>query len=79
MNRIKLEQLYPEVLEVCDISSIYKRRGSRNDFESYRGMFWVSVFRSILDIDPALADVMRNNKQYTILTFSKSGTRETAG
>ena len=41
--------------------------------------FFGFFFRSILDIDPALADVMRNNKQYTILTFSKSGTRETAG
>ena len=49
MNRIKLEQIYPEVLEVCDISSIYKRRGLRNSFESYRGIFRVSVFRAILD------------------------------
>ena len=49
MNRIKLEQIFPEVLELCDISSIYKRKGSRNSYESYRGIFRVSVFRTILD------------------------------
>ena len=49
MNRIKDEQKYPTALELCDISSIYKRRGSRNCFDSYRGIFRVSIFRSILD------------------------------
>ena len=49
MNRIKIEQLFPEVLELCDISSIYKRRGSRNSFDNYRGIFRVSIFRTILD------------------------------
>ena len=49
MNRMKFEQIYPEVLEVYDISSIYKMKGLRNSFESYRGVFRVSVFRAILD------------------------------
>ena len=49
MNRIKLEQVYPKVLEVCDITPIFKRRGNRNDFSNYRGIFRVSVLRSILD------------------------------
>ena len=44
MNRIKDEQKYPTALELCDISSIYKRRGSRNCFDSYRGIFRVSIF-----------------------------------
>ena len=30
LNRSKKEQIYPEVLEDCDISSIYKNRGARN-------------------------------------------------
>ena len=29
MNRIKSEQLLPEVLEDCDISSIYKLKGNK--------------------------------------------------
>ena len=49
MNRIKLEQIFPEILELCDISSIWKRKYSRNDFENYRGIFRVTIFRSILD------------------------------
>ena len=49
MNRIKAEQKYPEVLEMCNISSIYKNRGSRNSFENYRGIFRVSILRTILD------------------------------
>ena len=49
MNGVKKEQVYPEVLEVCNISSIYKMKGSRNDFNSYRGIFGIPIFRSILD------------------------------
>ena len=49
MNRIKTEQIYPEVLEEYNISSIYKNKGSRNDFEFYRGIFRVPVLRTILD------------------------------
>ena len=49
MNRIKDEQIYPKSLEICNISSIWKRKGSRNEFDFYRGIFRVSIFRSILD------------------------------
>ena len=49
MNRIKDEQLYPKCLELCNISSIWKMKGPRNEFSSYRGIFRVSVFRAILD------------------------------
>ena len=49
MNKIKEEQIFPESLELCNISSIWKSKGSKNDFESYRGVFRVTVFRSILD------------------------------
>ena len=49
MNRIKADQLFPECLELCNISSLWKKRGSRSDFDSYRGIFRVTIFRSILD------------------------------
>ena len=66
MNRIKDEQVYPKTLEICDISSIYKNKGIRNSFNSYRGIFRVPILRTILDrmiyndeydiIDQALSD-----------------------
>ena len=49
MNRIKHDQVYPESLEPCNITSIWKRKASRNDFDNYRGIFRVIIFRSILD------------------------------
>ena len=48
-NLIKSEQKYPEALEICDITSVWKRKGSRNDYSNYRGIFRVTIFRSILD------------------------------
>ena len=38
MNMIKKQQVYPKILEKCNISSIYKKK-SRKDFENYRGIF----------------------------------------
>ena len=49
MNKIKAEQCYPKCLEPCNITSIWKRKANRNDFEFYRGIFRVTIFRSILD------------------------------
>ena len=49
MNHIKDEQKYPECLELCNISSIWKQKKSKNEFDSYRGIFRLTVFRSILD------------------------------
>ena len=49
MNRIKDEQKYPRCLELCNITSIWKMKGPRNKFASYRGIFRVSIFRAILD------------------------------
>ena len=73
MNRIKSDQIYPEILEVCNISSIYKRKGSRNDFLNYRGIFRLSIFRSILDC------LIYNDKYSTIdknLTDCNVGARK---
>ena len=49
MNHIKKNHEYPEVLNPCNITSIYKQKGSHTDFENYRGVFRVTVLRSILD------------------------------
>ena len=49
MNRIKEEQIFPEALELCNISSIYKNKNNKNDFENYRGIFRVPILRTILD------------------------------
>ena len=49
MNQIKTTQKIPEILKYCNITSIYKNKGSRKDFSNYRGIFRVTVFRSILD------------------------------
>ena len=49
MNLIKNRQQYPECLEPCNITSLYKQKGSHKDFNNYRGVFRVTVFRSILD------------------------------
>ena len=37
LDRVKREQVYPEVLEVYDISSINKNKGKRNNVYNYGG------------------------------------------
>ena len=50
MNRIKEEQIIPQEFEHCSISSIFKKgKTGKNNFNNYRGVFRVSIFRSILD------------------------------
>ena len=49
MNHMKREHVFFEALEVCNITSLYKYRGSNKDFNNYRGIFRVTVLRSILD------------------------------
>ena len=39
----------PDFVQSTNISSIYKRRGSRNDLDNDRGVFNVSSVRSIID------------------------------
>ena len=49
MNNIKKQQQYPQSLQACNITSLFKNKGSRKDFNQYRGIFRVTVFRNILD------------------------------
>ena len=49
MNRIKNDSVYPKALTLCNITSIYKHKGSHNIFSSYRGIFRVQALRNILE------------------------------
>ena len=49
MNGIKNQQKFPQCLQTCNITSIHKNKGSKKDFNQYRGIFRVTVFRNILD------------------------------
>ena len=49
VNRIKKEGKMPEVLQHCNISSIFKNKGAKSDFSAYRGIFRVTVMRYIVD------------------------------
>ena len=48
-NQIKIEEIHPHCLEACNVSSIFKNKGSKSDFDKYRGIFRVPVFWSILE------------------------------
>ena len=48
LNRIKQSQQFSKAFEVCNITSIHKKH-ARNDFNNYRGIFRISIFRCILD------------------------------
>ena len=49
MNHIKNTQTYPEAMQYCNITSLYKHKGNHKDFNNYRGVFRVTVLRSVLD------------------------------
>ena len=73
-NGIKRQQLFPDALSQCNISSLYKRKATRKDVNNYKGIFRVTNIRSILykliyndeyaNIDENLTDInvgaMRN-------------------
>ena len=62
LNMIKDQQCFPEALNRCNITSLHKKK-ARNNFENYRGVFRVSVLRSILDR-------LMYNKSYDIIDGS---------
>ena len=50
MNNIKDQQVFPDCLQDCNITSLYKNKGSRKNMNNnYRGIFRVNILRSILD------------------------------
>ena len=49
MNRIKDELLFPVPMNVCNVTNLFKNKGSKQHFDSYRGIFRTPVLRNILD------------------------------
>ena len=47
-NKIKEEQKFPAFMQLANISAIYKGRGDFNDLESDRGIFLVTICRTII-------------------------------
>ena len=73
MNQIKSQQTVPDILKYCNITSLYKNKGSKRDFENYRGIFRVVTLRNILD------KLIYNDEYPTIdanLTDSNVGARQ---
>ena len=49
MNSVKSELFVPYNMQLCNITTIYKSKGSRLDMSSDRGIFILPVLRKILD------------------------------
>ena len=49
MNNVKSEQFIPKNMQLSNITSIYKNKGSRLDIQNDRGIFVLTVLRKILD------------------------------
>ena len=49
VNIIKKEQYLPKLLRSPDITSIYKKKGCKTDLNNDRGIFKLSILRTILD------------------------------
>ena len=47
-NKIKMENHYPDFMRKADVTTIYKGKGSKTDLNNDRGVFVVSVFRSLI-------------------------------
>ena len=47
-NKIKEENHIPEFIRLADVSTIYKGKGSKKELENERGIFVVTILRSIL-------------------------------
>ena len=48
-NSVEIEILVPLLMHLADISSIYKRKGSKKCLENDRGIFVLGVLRKILE------------------------------
>ena len=49
VNRIKLEVLVPKELQLSNVSTIYKGKGSKREVVNLRGIFKLPILRNILD------------------------------
>ena len=49
MTRIKAELNFPSQMNVCNVTNLYKNKGMKQKFDSYRGIFRTPILRNILD------------------------------
>ena len=49
MNRIKEELVFPDPMTMFNVTNLYKNKGSKQSFDSYRGIFRTPLLRNILD------------------------------
>ena len=49
MNGIKETHFFPEFIQLANISSVFKQKGSRFSLESDRGLFILPVFKKVFD------------------------------
>ena len=73
MNRIKSEIIYQTSMEFYNVTNLYKNKGERSLYSSYRGIFRSPVLRNILD------KLMHNDEYNTIdenLTDGNVGSRK---
>ena len=49
VNGVKKEFFVPEQMRLANITTIYKKKGSRQNLENDRGIFTLSIFRKIID------------------------------
>ena len=49
MNRIKDELLFPKPMNICNVTNLYKNKGEKHIFDSYRGIFRTPILRKILE------------------------------
>ena len=49
LNEIKGENIIPTILQLANITSIWKRKSSKQDLENDRGIFVLCVLRRVLD------------------------------
>ena len=48
VNKIREENFIPDFVQLADVATIYKGKGEKCDLKNDRGIFLVTVFRSIL-------------------------------
>ena len=66
VNLVKEKQIYPKIFQLANITSLYKKRGEKSDFNSERGIFNTVKIRSILDR-------LVYNEKYSEIDESMSG------
>ena len=66
VNLVKEKQIYPKIFQLANITSLYKKRGEKSDFNSERGIFNTVKMSSILDR-------LVYNEKYSEIDESMSG------